>query len=227
VRRYDAWTGAEQGAVDLQNDALGMGSGPRGLLLDEAGERVLIPFGATPSFLEVRSFDLTLLRIIRYPTGQTLCRFDIGVDERTGGVAIASTQWHGSLFGGAQNHRVSLVNLATGSLIALAPLTNPRLDAGWCGGGAVVLTPPPAPGLEPPVVAGGAVTLAWSAVRSATDYQIEAGPAPGATAFTARTNGNLSLTVSAVPPGTYYVRLRALNDSGASAASPEIIVTVP
>jgi hypothetical protein len=90
-----------------------------------------------------------------------------------------------------------------------------------------VLTPPPPPSLEPPVIAGGAVTLTWPAVRMATDYQIEAGPAPGATVFTAHTNGNLSLTVSAVPPGTYYVRLRALNDSGASAASSEIVVTVP
>jgi hypothetical protein len=64
-------------------------------------------------------------------------------------------------------------------------------------------------------------------VRTATNYQIEAGPAPGATTFTRRTNGNLSMTVDAVPAGTYYVRLRALNDSGASAASPEVVVTVP
>jgi hypothetical protein len=224
---YDALTGAEEGSVQLlPGEALG--SGPRGLLLDETGERVLIPSGPTGNFVEVRSFELALLQDIRYPTGQTLCRFDVALDERTGAAAIASTEWHGAFFFGAKNPHVSLVNLATGAVIASAPLTNPLLDAeNRCGAGAVVLTPPPAPSLEPPVIAGGAVTLTWSAVRMATDYQIEAGPAPGATVFTARTNGNLSLTVSAVPPGTYYVRLRALNDSGVSEASSEIIVTVP
>lgn len=198
------------------------------MLLDEAGERVLVPFGATPSLLQVLSFDLAPLQIIRYPTGQTLCRFDIAEDERTGVAAIVSTEWHGSLFGGARNPRVSLVNLATGSVIASAPLTNPLLDAAYqgCGGGILLLTRPPAPALAPPVVAGGTITLAWSAVRTATDYLIEAGPAPGTTVFTARSHGRLSITAS-VPAGIYYVRLRALNDSGAGPASSEIVVTVP
>jgi hypothetical protein len=124
---YDALTGAEEGSVELlPGEALG--SGPRGLLLDETSERVLIPSGLTGNFVEVRSFELALLQDIRYPTPQTLCRFDVGLDERTGAAAIASTEWH-SPFLGAQNPRVSRVNQATGAVIASAPLTNPRLDA--------------------------------------------------------------------------------------------------
>jgi hypothetical protein len=80
-------------------------------------------------------------------------------------------------------------------------------------------------------VNGSTVTLVWQAPASpeaATSYLIEAGSSAGssnllvfdtlspATAFTA-TN---------VPPGTYFVRVRARNSDGASVPSNEVVVVV-
>jgi hypothetical protein len=78
------------------------------------------------------------------------------------------------------------------------------------------------------VVVGGEVTLAWAAGSGyASSYWIEAGSAPGLSDLAAIDSGSAMTSFSATaPPGTYYVRARALNACGASAPSSEIVVTV-
>ncbi|MEZ5292394.1 MAG: fibronectin type III domain-containing protein [Vicinamibacterales bacterium] len=58
---------------------------------------------------------------------------------------------------------------------------------------------------------------------------MEAGTAPGRSDIVAALDVGLqtSLTASGVPPGTYYVRVRAGNYTGLSAPSNEVAVTVP
>ncbi len=96
----------------------------------------------------------------------------------------------------------------------------------FCGDG-----PPEAPGGLMAAVAGRTVTLTWqpSGDGSRADAQrILAGSAPGLADLAAldTTPAVTSLSVAA-PPGTYYVRVIALNACGGSPASNETMVVVP
>ena len=80
-------------------------------------------------------------------------------------------------------------------------------------------------------VNGSTVILNWLAPTSAdpaTSYVIEAGSSSGATNIAVFDTGSAAttLTVTGVPAGTYFVRVRAKNSSGASSPSNEIVLTV-
>src|SRR5262249_43977036 len=102
------------------------------------------------------------------------------------------------------------------------------------GGGAP--TPAGLPGRPGGLIAtvnGTTVVFAWSAPApgdggAPPSYQIEAGSTSGAAnpAITRRATPATSFSVGGVPPGTYYVRVRALNVYGAGAASNEVVVVV-
>lgn len=94
--------------------------------------------------------------------------------------------------------------------------------------------PPNAPGEFGAVVTGSTVTLAWKQPDSANgsgailSYVIEAGTANGVTNvanFVTR-NTDLGLAVPGVSAGTYFARVRAINDCGEGMASNEIVVVV-
>lgn len=77
----------------------------------------------------------------------------------------------------------------------------------------------------------GTFRLAWFAPTSYVPdyYELDVGPAPGLTARTINvpaTGATFALPGSAVPAGTYYGRLRALNPCGSSAPSNEIVLQV-
>lgn len=82
-------------------------------------------------------------------------------------------------------------------------------------------------------ISGATVTLAWQAGLPAqgvpTRYLLEAGSAPGLSDIFSGLDVGLqtSFAASGVPPGTYYVRVRAGNYSGLSAPSNEVAVVVP
>jgi hypothetical protein len=90
----------------------------------------------------------------------------------------------------------------------------------------------PAPPSSPTLsytVSGSTVTFTWSAPAfgPVTGYIIEAGSATGLANIAVAPIGNvLTQAFGGVPPGTYYVRIRAVNAQGASIASNERIVTV-
>jgi hypothetical protein len=77
-------------------------------------------------------------------------------------------------------------------------------------------------------VNGGTVVLTWTASAlgdPVTAYVLEAGSAPGlANLANFAVAPTLSFTASNVPAGTYYVRIRAANNSGVSPPSNEIVV---
>jgi predicted phage tail protein len=95
----------------------------------------------------------------------------------------------------------------------------------------VNVAPPPAP----PVNFGGTVsastvTFGWApGVGGPTSYVLEAGSAPGLSNIATFKTGSAATTVSFsnVPRGTYFVRLRAVNAAGTSAASNEVRLVVP
>jgi hypothetical protein len=86
-----------------------------------------------------------------------------------------------------------------------------------------------APGGLRATVTGATVVLEWAAptVFPATSYIIEAGSVSGGIDQANSNIGNYtSYTASPVPPGVYFVRIRAVGDGALSAASNEIIVAV-
>ena len=97
---------------------------------------------------------------------------------------------------------------------------------------AVSVTPVPLAPVSPTaIVAGSTVTLSWQLPREsplATAYRLDLGSAPGASDLGTITLGSdETLRASGVPPGRYYVRVRAVNATGVSAPSTEVLVEVP
>ncbi len=78
-------------------------------------------------------------------------------------------------------------------------------------------------------VAGNVVTLGWTAAPgNATTYVVEGGSGPGLSNLGVLATGSLDTAIGgAVPPGTYYFRMRAANPAGTIAPSNEIVLVVP
>jgi predicted phage tail protein len=88
---------------------------------------------------------------------------------------------------------------------------------------------PPGPVMRAGGVANGSiVTLAWAAPTGpVTGYVIEAGSAPGLSNLATVPIGNqTTISFPGIPPGTYYVRIRASNAVGRGIASEEVVVVV-
>lgn len=80
-------------------------------------------------------------------------------------------------------------------------------------------------------VSGSSVTLTWTAPAGGctpTSYAIEAGSSSGAGNLANVQTGTTatSFLATGVGSGTYFVRVRAANNVGASAASNEVVITV-
>jgi len=91
----------------------------------------------------------------------------------------------------------------------------------------LLLSPPRAPSAVTASVNGPDVTLSWPRTDDATSYQLDAWQgSPRVHVYGGRFE-TTAVFAPGVPPGTYYVRVRAMNDVGASNFSPETVVVVP
>jgi hypothetical protein len=72
---------------------------------------------------------------------------------------------------------------------------------------------------------GSQVTLEWSAVTTATQYEVMVGTTPSSSNTLLTNTGQNSYTFTA-PTGTHYARVQAKNACGGSAASNEVSFTV-
>gem|GEM_PF-2570442 len=105
--------------------------------------------------------------------------------------------------------------------------TNQLMDVDGTGG--TILLPPGAPLGLASTVSGSTVTFSWQHPFDGGEpasYIIEAGSAPGATNLSVVDVGNTMSTTAGVPPGLYYVRMRARNQTGTGPASNEAVVDV-
>jgi hypothetical protein len=88
---------------------------------------------------------------------------------------------------------------------------------------------PNAPVLNTAQISGTTVTLTWTPSASGgapTGFIVRASYAPSGAEIASVPTSTPTLTVTAVPPGSYYVTVRATNAAGASPASNEITVAV-
>lgn len=107
-----------------------------------------------------------------------------------------------------------------------AVTTDDRLDL--CGGRQLVLaTPPGAPRQAAASVVGHDVTLVWTNVGSASDFVLDVGLVSGETAISLPLRPGTGATLSAVPSGRYFARVRGVNAFGSSPPSREVTIVVP
>lgn len=91
----------------------------------------------------------------------------------------------------------------------------------------MILSPPRAPSGLAATVAGRNVGLTWPRTDDATSYVLDAWQGnPRVHVYGGRFDGP-AVFAPGVPSGTYYVRVRAINDVGVSEYSPETMVVVP
>ena len=78
-------------------------------------------------------------------------------------------------------------------------------------------------------VAGGTVTLRWSTAPLGfppTSFILEAGSGPGRSDIAILPVADTTFTATGVPPGTYYLRVRAVTPLGTSAPTADLAITV-
>ena len=99
--------------------------------------------------------------------------------------------------------------------------------SGFCSARGFLFRSPFAPTGLTSSVSGRTVQLSWKDPGDTTEFELEFGFAPGQRAGALRVGAATSLTLPGVPPGTYYVRVKALNEVGPSPASLDVRVVVP
>jgi hypothetical protein len=67
----------------------------------------------------------------------------------------------------------------------------------------------------------------WTAVANAARYVVEAGSGPLLTDIASIDTTQPGLSGNGVPPGTYYVRVKAVAANGLSSTSRELVIIVP
>jgi hypothetical protein len=151
-----------------------------------------------------------------------------------GGAPTSYTVYAGTAQG-ASNLAIAPMGLAT-SISASAPIGSPvyvRVVASNAAGSATsneivfTLAPPASPTMSPATVAGGQVTLRWSAVANAASYTVLARLSASSPIIASLpVTGGTTVTVPA-PRGTYHVTVVSNNGLGTSAESNPITVVVP
>lgn len=235
IRRIDMTSGAETLSIPLPNgNSTGLQVTPRGLLLDEEGQRVAISVAYTRNGTLDRRTVTGEIRVFDSATGDEIGRTDVEgfstvhLDRGTRSILAFSqsrtVEFSGPTWCGPPVVRVLFPD----------PGRAPEVSRAAPGGRECYVvafaSPPPAPQLDPPSIsASGSVTLSWSNPPELTaGFVVEAGSAPGlANLASFPVAGGATLTVENVPPGSYHVRVRARNDIGLGVPSNEILVHVP
>lgn len=102
-----------------------------------------------------------------------------------------------------------------------------RDQALTCRAPAALVRSPFAPTNVTSTVTGSTVQLAWNDPGDTMEFELEFGFAPGQRAGSARLGRATSIAIPGVPPGVYYVRVKAINEVGPSPASADVRVVVP
>ena len=94
----------------------------------------------------------------------------------------------------------------------------------FTAGNPACTTAPPVPASHTATVGGVTVDLGWASSPGASSYVLEAGTAPSVANLASLDLGGRTTFTAAVPAGTYYTRVRAVNACGSSLPSNEVIL---
>ena len=157
-------------------------------------------------------------------------RFTLLADPATHTTFLVENEGQAYRYGATENLRtvIHAVDTRTGVVRGAVDL------AAWYGTAAyaleaqVFLMPTlAAPTAPTSRITGNSVELAWSPVATATHYVVEAGSGPGLANYGSFNVSGTSFAVSGVPPGRYFVRVRAVGIAGQGVRSADTMVTVP
>jgi hypothetical protein len=198
-------------------------------VLDEVRRRLLVlaPFSTRLTAFAVDSLQplgsVMIPRLPRPPNSDLQHVLDVNGQSATIFVLQGLVQFP---TGACPESQLLALDVATGSLRNAAS-TTAALGESACQARAdlVRITEPGPPQGLGADVAGHQVTLKWRAPFGATHYEVEAGIAPGHGGVMIQAGEN-TLVVDDVPPGTYFVRVRAINTIGKSSASQEVRLVV-
>jgi hypothetical protein len=184
-------------------------SPPSGLVATISGSTVTLSWSAPTSGCTPTSY---IIQAGSTPGLSNLANFDTGT---------AATSFVASNVG-AGTYYVRIQSAAAG--VVSTSSTEIAFTVGSCG------SVPGAPTNLRASVSGSTVSLNWDAPSGgcpATSYLLQAGSTSGASNIANSVVGGTSLVASGVANGTYYIRVIAVNAVGQSAASNEIVVTLP
>ncbi len=170
----------------------------------QAGERLTVSWSAPATGLPVTSYQL---QAGTAPDANDLADLNVGATTQVvatvpavRNVAVRVRALSGAIAGPWSN--------GTGFVVF-----------GICGAPAV-------PASLTSTVAGATVSFTWQPAGGSTSYVLEAGSASGLANIVATNVGIVTRFTAVAPPGTYYVRVRAEGNCGASGPSNEVVVTV-
>ncbi len=132
-------------------------------------------------------------------------------------------------YGNATCNEITLESLDTTGAIRAARDLLAELGPGGNGCSAVgfLFRSPFAPTALTSSVIGRTVQLSWKDPGDTTEFELEFGFAPSQRAGAIAVGTGTSIAIPGVPPGVYYVRVKAMNEVGPSPLSSEVRVVVP
>lgn len=220
LRRYDVASGALSAEVPIPSSLVHPAGTVASVLFDADRNRVLVVSGEA-----VQAFDATSLALLASSPPLTAVARDESI------VSVSFDDVSSRLYV-VRSPPVGPTSTYVYAVIDAASLQRTLTVPDMPGGQFVALRRPRPPASAAASVTGAAVRVSWSqsaTPQAVTRFVIEAGSAPGRSDIIAGLDVGLqtSLSASGVPPGTYYVRVRAGNYAGLGAPTNEVVVQVP
>jgi len=185
--------------------------------LDEAHGRIIVPVQRGFHALDLQLSVVASIAVPNFTTGVLVSRATGRTFLRWTGPRRSGYPLPGPCF--------QAVFRADDSLARVEDLSSVGATALQGCGNALLSVPAKPPALQATVV-GRRVTFAWVHPGDTSSFELEAGFAPGRTDLRIALGSNTGAEFDGVPAGTYYVRVRGVNELGPGIVSDAITVVV-
>jgi hypothetical protein len=174
-------------------------------------------------------YDANLVSIGSFKPASSHCAPSLSISPHTGrAYVIYVGEGSGGRYGPSDT-RLMAIDLAQSRVVDDVSLvqTIGVSNRAECPPEVILWTAPAAPQGVRAAVSGREVALSWFAADFADRYVLDIGVAPGRTDASYFVGPSTQIRFATVPPGIYFVRVRAGNAAGGGHPSAEIRVVVP